>query len=367
LFQGMTSVGYLPPWPLLLGFIYMSVAALTPNLMVYNLAIKLPIIVANISLAYLVWGLLEHLGADARVAKKAWTFLMLCPFILYFGTAWGQFDVIVVLLTLLSLVHLDQGRLPSSAILLALGMAFKPIALPVFPLAVLYLTGKSARQGAVYSLWFAGGLIAFCALPFVLLAWDPAPILRGWNAHFIVGGAMGYMTFFELLKDTYKLPGRWWLLGLIWIPALGIALFATHRRGIFGFRDLLRKSLELILVFYLTRTWLSEPNIVMILPLALILTSLGELPPAVFHALWILPMIFTIFNASPPQLLWLNFPQVMQAWLGWLEGVRSFRLVVRTALVIPWQIVGWWIVVTCLKSTPACGDARRHEFIASRV
>jgi hypothetical protein len=55
----MTSVGYPPPWPLALGILYRSVYALLPNLMVYNLAIKIPVIVANICLAYLVAGILK--------------------------------------------------------------------------------------------------------------------------------------------------------------------------------------------------------------------------------------------------------------------------------------------------------------------
>lgn len=365
-FQGMTSVGYPPPWPLLLGLIYRSTYALAPNLMVYNLAIKLPIIAANIYLAYLVADILKNLGVESQVVRRAWIFMLLCPFILYFGPAWGQFDAIVVLLSLLSLVHLDQGRLSSSAVLLALGIAFKPIAVPLFPIAVLFLAGKSARQALIYSLWFAVSLIVFCALPFLLLGWDPTPILLGWNAHFTIGGAMSFMTFFELLRDTYQLPGMWWLLGLAWIPAMGIALF-TIRHGIVGFRELLRKSLGMILVFYLARTWLSEPNILMILPLALILTSLGELPPLVFHALWMLPMIFTIFNASPPQLLWLNFPETMHRLLSSLEVFRRFRLLARIFLVIPWQIVGWWTILACFKSAPRRIDAARGDLLAGQT
>jgi len=29
-------------------------------------------------------------------------------------------------------------------------------------------------------------------------------------------------------------------------------------------------------------------------------------------------------------------------------------LVVRAALVIAWQVVGWWIVVACFRRGPAC-------------
>lgn len=365
-FQSLTSIGYLPPWPLLLGLIYRSVNSFTSDLLVYNLAIKLPIIAANIYLAYLVRAMLRDLAMEIWAAKRAWIFMLLCPFILYFGPAWGQFDVIVVVLTLLSLVHLEHGRLSGSAVLLALGIAFKPIALPVFPIAMLFLAKKSPRQAITYSLWFAASLIGFCVLPFVLLSWDPAPIVAGWNAHFTVGGALSFMTFFELLKDTYQLPGTWWLLGLAWLPALGIALLSI-RHGVFGFRDLLRKSLGMILVFYLTRTWLSEPNVLLVLALALILASLGELPPRLFHTLWILPLLFTVFNASPPQLLWLNFPQVNQAWQSWMEEFRSFRLLARIVLVLPWQIVGWWTVIECFKARPAWRDITHHRFLTGQV
>ena len=144
-FRGMTSVGYPPPWPLVLGLIYRSSYSLTHSLMIYNLVIKLPTIIANICLAYLVAEILTNLGAEGKVVRRAWIFMLVCPFMLYFGVAWGQFDAIVVLLSLLSLVYLDSGSLPISAVMLALGMALKPIALPLFPIALLYLLGKSTR------------------------------------------------------------------------------------------------------------------------------------------------------------------------------------------------------------------------------
>ena len=365
-FQGMTSIGYPPPWPLVVGVLYRIGYALIPNLIVYNLVIKIPLIAANLCLAYLVADILKNFGVETSVIRRAWIFMLLCPFILYFGSAWGQFDSIVALLSLLSLVYLDRGKLRGSAILLALAIAFKPIALPIFPVAILYLVGKPSHQAFHYALWCSVSLILFCTLPFLLLGWDISPVLRGWNAHFTVGGAMSFVTFYELLKDTYQLPEGWWLLSLVWIPATGIAIYAL-RRGIFGFTDLIRKSLGMILVFYLTRTWLSEPNIILILPLVLILTTVGELNRWALHAVWILPLVFTFFNASPPQLLWLNFPHSMESMLNLIEEFRTIRLVTRIALVIPWQVAGWWIVVTCFKNTKDQVEEARSDLLASQV
>jgi len=348
IFQGMTTVGYPPPWPLVMGFLFRSVYPVFPNLFVYNLAIKIPIILANIGLAYLVADILKNLGAEAAVIRRAWIFMLLNPFILYFATAWGQFDSLVALFALLSLVLVHKGKANRSAIALALSISLKPIAIPILPVVLIYQMGKSLRQAFNYLIVFIAGIILFCVVPFILFGWDPTPIFKGWNFHFTIGGGMSFMTFLELLKDSYQLPGLWWLIGLIWIPALGIGIYAL-RHGIDGFKDLMKKSTGMIMIFFLTRTWLSEPNIMLILPFVLILTSIGELEPLAFAAVWILPLVFTIFNTSPPQLLFLSFPETMVSLLKLSDNFRVLRLVARTMIVIPWQIVGWWIVFTCFK------------------
>ena len=354
---GMTSVGYPPPWPLVLGLIFRTVYLVFPNLLIYNLAIKVPIILANIGLAYLVADILKNLGAEAVVIRRAWIFMLLSPFLLYFATAWGQFDSIVALLALLSLVLLDSGKVYRSAILLALAISFKPIAIPLIPVVLIYQMGKSARRAINYLIAFFTSVILFCVAPFIIFGWDPTSIFKGWNYHFTIGGGMSFMTFLELLKDSYQLPGQWWLIGLAWIPALGIGIYAL-RYGINGFTDLLRKSTGMIMIFFLTRTWLSEPNIILILPFVLILASIGELNNLALAAVWILPLVFTIFNTSPPQLLFPSFPEAMTGLLKLSENFRVLRLVVRTLIVLPWQIVGWWIVITCFKRNPSPSEVK---------
>lgn len=350
-FQGMTSIGYPPPWPLILGLLYRSVFTTIPNFFVYNLAIKIPVITANICLAYLVADLLKNLGREAAIVRRAWIFMLLNPSVLYFTSAWGQFDSIVALLSLASLVLLHAGKPKSSALLLALAISLKPTALPIFPVALVFLLRKSPRQSLTFSVVFISSAILFCVAPFIIFGWDPAPIIRGWNAHFTVGGGMSFITFYELLKDTYLLPGQWWLLGLVWIPALGVGL-AWMSRGTVGFGYLLRNSAGMIMIFFLTRTWLSEPNIILILPFVLILTSIGEIDRLALAALWILPLVFTIFNTSPPQLLFPSFPGEMTRLLKLDEDFRSVRLIIRSVLILPWEIAGWWIVYACFRKSP---------------
>jgi hypothetical protein len=351
-FQGMTSIGYPPVWPLVLGLIYRSVFTQVPNLLVYNLAIKIPIITANICLAYLVSAVLRDMRMEPAIARKAWLFILFNPLLLYTTAAWGQFDSIVALLALSSLVLLDAGKPDLSAVLLALSLALKPTALPVVMVVIVYSYGKSPARAIRYAMIGLASLVVFCIMPFLVFGWDPTPILTHWNAHFTVGGGISLLSFYELLKDTYVLPGNWWLVSLIWIPALGLAMLSL-RHGVTGLRDMLRKSTALILVMFLTRTWLSEPNIVVLLPFLVILAALGEINPWAMTAIWLVPLIFTVFNTSPAQLLFPSFPGEMEKILRWSDEFRSLRLLLRTAMVIPWQIAGWWIVIACLRRKPA--------------
>jgi len=347
-FQGMTSIGYPPPWPLLLGGIYLLTYGLFHNLLIYNLAIKLPIILANLCLAYLVRDVLKESGANPGISHKAWVFLLFNPFLLYFTTAWGQFDSLVALLTLAALVLLNKERLVISSILLALAISFKPTPAPVLLVVVIYLWGSPWRKLTRFMLPFTLSMLIFCVLPFMILRWDASPILHGWNAQFSMSGGMSLTTLYELLQDSYLLSGYWWLLGFIWLPAILISAMFMQK-GNHGLINLIKNSLVLILIFFLTRTWLSEQNLALILPLVLILVSLGELPKLTLSAVWVLPLIFTTFNTSPPQLLFPVLPELMSKLLQWMDTFRSARLVARMLVVIPWLVAGWWMVVRSLR------------------
>jgi hypothetical protein len=69
--------------------------------------------------------------------------------------------------------------------------------------------------------------------------------------------------------------------------------------------------------------------------------------------MWVIPLLFTVFNASPLQLLFVAFPHAMESSLTVFARYESTTLIVRAALVIAWQVAGWWVVVSCLRRAPA--------------
>ncbi len=113
--------------------------------------------------------------------------------------------------------------------------------------------------------------------------------------------------------------------------------------------DLLKKSLALDHGIFLFRTWLSEPNLILILPMLLILTPLAELDSRILTAVWVVPLVYSFFNTSTFQLLFPSLPGLIQRLLQLSDVFRTARLAIRTVLVIPWLFIGSWIIVSCMK------------------
>jgi hypothetical protein len=347
-FKGITTLGYFPPWAMVLGLISLVTYQLIPNFLFYNLAIKLPVIAANICLATLVVSILHRLGVQEKTVHRAWIFLLFNPFLLLMSSAWGQFDSIVALLTLFSLLKLSEGKIAGPALLLALAISFKPTPLPVLPVIFVYLAGRSIKNTLSYFAIFSAGVLLFCALPFVIFGWSPAPILQHWDFHFTVGGALSFMTFLEYTNWSNALPGQLWFLGWLWVPAIGIAMVII-KGGVKDFNDLVKKSAALVMVFYLCRAWVAETNVVLVLPLALILVSTSELDRLSLAALWVLPLTFSFFNTSLAQLLFPSLPGLMDRLLKFAGEFSSARYDLRTLIVVIWLVAGWRVAITCLK------------------
>jgi hypothetical protein len=268
---------------------------------------------------------------------------------LYATTAWGQIDSIVALLSLAGILLVYSGKKILAPLLLGLAVCFKPIAIPVALTAIIWLLGRSFRSTVFFVLVFTCAVFLFCVPPFFLPGWDPGVILGHWNAHFTMAGGMSYLTFVELLKNTYQLPWPWTRLGMAWVPMLALAGLIAARRMSRDLPGLLQTTAGLALVFFLSRTWLSEPNIVLVLPFILILSLTGKLPKQALLLVWVLPLVFGIFNLSEVQLLFPVLGEKMAPLLKLLDTFRTPRLLLRTIVVIPWLVVGTWITLVCLR------------------
>ena len=354
-FQGRYAIGYPPPWPLLLGGLYRLSYALVPDLHLYAVAIKLPVIAANAGLAYLAGAALQNLGAAPATVRRAWLALLFNPFLLYVGAVWGQIDAVVALLALAAILLAASGRRDLSAVALALAVCVKPTAAPMLLAALLFVGAGSALRAVRYAAVFAAGAFVFYVLPFLVLGWGASPA-RAANAQFSMIGAMSLTAVANLWTDVLVLRGHWWLLGLLWAPALLVAALVARGRSR-GPTGLLAVSAALTLVFFLFRTWLAEPNVVVVLGPVLVLAALGRLDRRLFSALWIVPLAYIAANASPVQLLWQFAPGVVEQTMAWAMRHADVTVALRAALVIAWQVVGWWIVIDCLRKPQEAAES----------
>ena len=346
-FHDFASIGYPPPWPLLLGGLYRLSHALVPDLSFYGLVIKLPTVAAAVVLAYLTGAALQNLGASAAVVRRAWLAILFNPFVIYVAAVRGQIDPIVAALALAALLLVASGRRDLSALVLAAAVCFKPTAAALLPAVLVVVASTSVRQALRYATVAIAGIVAIYVLPFVALGWDASPFGSA-NAQLALAGAISPASVARLWTDPVVLDGHWWLLGVAWVPAL-VAAVLLNRRGADDFTGLLSLGLALTLVFFLLRTWLSETNVVLVLAPALILATLGRLDRRLYAALWILPLALTVLYLWPVKLLWAVAPDAVERAASWAEESKSLLLVAQLALILCWQVAGWWTAVACLR------------------
>jgi len=334
----------------MLGAIYRLSFGLVPNLWLYNFAIKLPVILANVGLAFLVRGLIVRFGGDRRRAEFAWLFLLFNPFVLLTTVTWGDFDTIVALICVGSLCLLVKGKTLESALMLAVGVAFKPIALPLIGLPLLFPSASRKRRLQYIAVFASAfGVCYFGA--FLLMGWTLPWAPNQWSSQFQMAGGLTPFNVVEVFQSSQTLPSGLEFLGFLWLPALIAGYYFIYRSRPDSPNALFQTAVAVVLIFFLTRSWLSEPNLNLLLPLMLLAASPTEkLGFRNFHFAWIVPLIFMFLNYSFPQLFFLISPSTVQS-LGALDlQIGNARLVARFLVVIPWQVLGWVIVGKTLRS-----------------
>jgi Gpi18-like mannosyltransferase len=342
-------IGDPPLWPLLLGAIYRLSYGIVPNIFLYNFATKIPVIAANLGLAYLTKSLLRRQGASERKIKFAWIFLLFNPFLLLTTAAWGQFDTLIALLCISSLYLLSNGKTKGSAILFALSAVLKPISLPLIGLPILFISKQSWRKTAIYILISAAVIVALWILPFATLGWTMPSSGTQLASYFTRAGGMTPFSLVELFRDTVTIPTGLELLGYIWIPALILGYYAVCRDPPKTFNELTQKAIGIMLIFFLTYSWLSEPYVNVVIALALLALPFTKINFRNFHFLWVITLVFMIFTTNFFQLFYLVSPQSLVGTAIQIEhNVRDWRLIARFLTVVAWQFFAWMLAIKIL-------------------
>jgi Predicted integral membrane protein len=337
-------IGYPPPWTFILGLTYRLTYAFTPNIYLYNFATKIPIIASNIALAYVTKTVMEKQNMPQRLVQFAWLFLLFNPYTLLTSAAWGEFDTTVALLCVIGVYLLSKGKSLESAIVLAVGFVLKPISLPLFGLPLLYAARKNPRKiiPVFLTIAFVVGCLWF--LPFYLVGWS-APASQGQvSSYFEMAGGMTPFNIIDVFWRTSTLPSELWFLGYLWIPALLVGYVWVYRKSPKTLVSLTEAALVLLLIFFISRSWLSEQNLNLLFPFMLILIGAGMLKARSVHLVWLVGLVFLVLNLSLLQLMFLVYPDVISLKLAFDASFGTARLAARFAVAVVWLIVALGIL-----------------------
>ena len=280
--------------------------------------------------------MLQRLSASQRRIQLSWLFLLFNPFTLLTTTAWGEFDTLIALLCVASLFFLSKCMVAKSSLLLSLSLVLKPISLPLIGLPLLCYETKKSKKIAITLLVALAVLLVLWFLPFYLLGWI---VPSQFTAYFKMAGGLTLFNGFELFTNKAALPVGLEFLGYLWIPALLVGYYFVYRHPPKSMVEIVQAAAALLLIFFLTRTWLSEPNLNLLLPLMLIAFSFEKISSRILHLAWITPLVFTFLNLATPQLFFLVYPQIMPAMAAFDIQFGTARFAARFVVTILWYIL----------------------------
>jgi hypothetical protein len=197
-------------------------------------------------------------------------------------------------------------------------------------------------------------------------------------ASFPMGAASPFNVFLLLNRIQPDLDVQYnSTLSYLWMPAVAITYFYIMRKTKSKVNvDLtIQYSLLTTLVFFTTRTWVSEPNLIFLFTFAMmaILLKSGEYKVLVrksksayevfiqelgsyknVHALWLLLFCFVMVNVPVISFLWMIEPWTLNAATSFADSSLGWtRFFLMTSLTLAWLALTWRFVVKILMGVKA--------------
>jgi hypothetical protein len=315
------GIGETPLWALYLGLCY-SLSAGQP--FVFNFLSKIPIIVANVSLAYFSYSR----------GIRGWRFFLLNVYLITTSVTWGKPDNLATILAIGALIATDSAT--ASALFLSASFMIKPLAVAILPAFVLRLMHRSLRWGATFTI---GTLVLSTGMflsPFILLSWPLVPVINGFSTWFGHVGALSVFNLITVENRTELLPPAFWWVGYIVVIGTGVLIaYAIIRKP----EHVLQYALLSAAVFFTLRPWNSEQNLVLLLAIFVLLR--GALPS---RWLWVIPLMFAVANNSLQQQLYLLMPTIVGELDSFYAPFNIYRLWLKFVLAFAWLIILWFNV-----------------------
>jgi len=353
------GIGYPPLWGLFLGFLYQLYSWISKsNIYLYSFVLKIPIILGDLATAIILYKIVKN-TLDENIASKVFCFYQLCPFLIVVGTIWGMFDILVFLFTILS-AYLLLKRSDLSAVSLAIATSFKPYAIILVPLYSIFIHKKfsSIRNTSRYILVVLGLISLLTFSPMFIFKWPLSNLYFALAAHMTptdfyyedgpdyTYGAASPFNVYNVLRLAYPRIKPLVFLNYIWIfGCLATYVYTFYRSSENDFKSIIKYSFLTSVVFFATRFWVSEQNLVFLLSFFILTVLFNGTQDGwkIIHAFSILLLAFVLVHVPASAFLWMVQPWMLNASTAFCNGPYGYlRLVSMSVLTFSWFGVLIW-------------------------
>jgi hypothetical protein len=185
-----------------------------PNIFKYLIALKLPLILVDIAIAYLLLGFF----VDRKKGELAFELWLFNPFTIILIYAFSNIDLYAVLLTLIAFLLIKQEKIIKASAVLGLAIAFKLYPLLFVPFLI--VKGKNTKEKILAALIpisiFVATLLPFWSTNFVNSALLSGLSTRIFSPNFVIGFGESMIVGLMLLSIMF---------GYAWINEKSINLF----------------------------------------------------------------------------------------------------------------------------------------------
>jgi hypothetical protein len=320
-----------------------------PGALLAILLLKLPIIIADVSVVYVLGGL------DLKKAEL----YAFCPYIIFISAVWGMFDALVAIFLLASYLTFIKSSYALSGFTFGLSLV-KLYTIVLLPLYVFRLWGKWRAI-----LEFLVGLVPTLIPVAYYLVVSPTSF---WNVlvTFQAGRVMGGVNLYNFI---WIVPDVNYSLSISRIPSVLVAVAVIYIVLRYGRRlPFLEAMLAVMLASFLFDRVLNEQFLVSIFPLILLCKSCDR-------RLWVAPFVF-IFLRSPfyyfaIPVMWASpyfYDLYMQANTVWLAlQTAGYLMIPIYAVGIAFSLLLFHNLLQVLKSARSDGTETRRSRSLSRA
>lgn len=190
---------YFPGWMLIEGA---GVWAANASPLPFWLIIRLPPIVADVSICVIIYQILQHELGDSDVRPLSGAAIHAAnPVAIAVVAGHGQFDSLPILGLILAIYLFRQQRFKLSSLALGTGIVLKPI--PAF-MGLLFLSDRESTPGRVWYFSLAAVPTAILSLPFILSA--PKPFIQS-TVGYESGSAVSWFAAVDIIGEGVRLVG----------------------------------------------------------------------------------------------------------------------------------------------------------------